>query len=66
MESLFQLYVDIERTSRNNAFYEKFNARYRIGEVLGAPLACMTDAQNVALEMITGLRLCMVISMYKA
>lgn len=34
MRSVLQLYVDIEHTSRNNAFYEKYNLRYSMGELL--------------------------------
>jgi len=34
VRSLIGLYVDIERTDRHNAFYEKFNTRYQIGEVM--------------------------------
>lgn len=34
VRSLIALYVDIERTDRNNAFYEKFNTRYQIGVVM--------------------------------
>lgn len=35
VKSLIQLYVDIEHTDRHNAFYEKFNIRYEIGELAG-------------------------------
>ena len=35
---MLQLYVDIEHTSRSNAFYEKYNLRYSMGELLRAPI----------------------------
>ena len=35
VRSLLSLFVDIEHTDRSNAFYEKFNTRYRTGEILG-------------------------------
>ena len=35
VRALISLFVDIERTDRNNAFYEKFNMRFYIGETLG-------------------------------
>ena len=31
---MLRLYADIEHTSRNNAFYEKYNLRYSMGELL--------------------------------
>ena len=34
VRNIFQLYADIEHTSRNNAFYEKYNLRYSMGELL--------------------------------
>ncbi len=34
MRSVLRLYADIEHTSRNNAFYEKYNLRYSMGELL--------------------------------
>lgn len=34
VRALIALYVDIERTDRHNTFYEKFNTRYQIGEVM--------------------------------
>lgn len=34
VQACISLYVDIERTDRHNAFYEKFNTRYQIGEIL--------------------------------
>jgi hypothetical protein len=34
VRSVLQLYVDIEHTSRNNAFYEKYNLRYSMGDLL--------------------------------
>jgi ubiquitin conjugation factor E4 B len=34
VRSLLALYVDVERTDRHNAFYEKFQTRREIGEVL--------------------------------
>ena len=37
VRSLLSLFVDIERTDRSNAFYEKFNTRYKAGQILGAP-----------------------------
>jgi hypothetical protein len=37
VRNVLQLYVDIEHTSRSNAFYEKYNLRYSMGELLGAP-----------------------------
>ena len=38
VRSLLQLYVDIEHTGRNAAFYEKFNTRYVVGGMLSAAL----------------------------
>jgi ubiquitin conjugation factor E4 B len=35
VRALISLFVDIERTDRANAFYEKFNMRYHIGEIMG-------------------------------
>ena len=35
VRSLLSLFVDIERTDRSNAFYEKFNTRYKAGQILG-------------------------------
>uniref|UniRef100_A0A061QXI9 RING-type E3 ubiquitin transferase n=1 Tax=Tetraselmis sp. GSL018 TaxID=582737 RepID=A0A061QXI9_9CHLO len=32
--SLLRLYVDVEHTGRNTEFYEKFNIRHNIGEIL--------------------------------
>lgn len=41
VRSVLQLYVDIEHTSRNNAFYEKYNLRYSMGELLRkSPYPC--------------------------
>lgn len=34
VKALVLLFVEIERTDRHNAFYEKFNTRYQIGEVM--------------------------------
>ena len=34
VRNIFQLYADIEHTSRNNAFYEKYNLRYSMGDLL--------------------------------
>lgn len=34
IKALVLLFVEIERTDRNNAFYEKFSTRYQIGEVM--------------------------------
>ena len=34
MPALLRLYVDIEFTGGNNQFYDKFNIRYQIGEIL--------------------------------
>lgn len=34
VHALVLLFVEIERTDRHNAFYEKFNTRYQIGEVM--------------------------------
>ncbi|CAL8466128.1 g5664 [Coccomyxa elongata] len=34
VRSVLRLYADIEHTSRNNAFYEKYNLRYSMGELL--------------------------------
>lgn len=36
MRSLIQLYVDMEHTGRNTAFYEKFSTRHAIGTILSA------------------------------
>ena len=35
VRSLLSLFVDIETTDRSNAFYEKFNTRYKAGQILG-------------------------------
>ena len=35
VRSLLTLFVDIETTDRSNAFYEKFNTRYKAGQILG-------------------------------
>lgn len=35
VRALILLFVDIERTDRSNAFYEKFNMRYHIGDIMG-------------------------------
>ena len=34
VRALISLFVDIERTDRSNSFYEKFNMRYYIGEIM--------------------------------
>ncbi|KAK9806446.1 hypothetical protein WJX73_007867 [Symbiochloris irregularis] len=34
VRSLIQLYVDMEHTGRNTAFYEKFSTRHSIGQIL--------------------------------
>ena len=34
IKALVLLFVEIERTDRHNAFYEKFSTRYQIGEVM--------------------------------
>ena len=34
VKALVLLFVEIERTDRHNAFYEKFSTRYQIGEVM--------------------------------
>lgn len=34
VRNVLQLYVDIEHTSRSNAFYEKYNLRYSMGDLL--------------------------------
>ena len=39
VSSLVQLYVDMEHTGRNAAFYEKFSTRHMIGQILRTP-AC--------------------------
>ncbi len=43
VRSLLSLFVDIETTDRSNAFYEKFNTRYKAGQILGVCLyrACL-------------------------
>ncbi len=40
MRSLIQLYVDMEHTGRNTAFYEKFSTRHAIGQILSGPSFC--------------------------
>ena len=37
VSSLVQLYVDMEHTGRNAAFYEKFSTRHMIGQILRTP-----------------------------
>ena len=37
VSSLIQLYVDMEHTGRNAAFYEKFSTRHMIGQILREP-----------------------------
>lgn len=52
VRSVLQLYADIEHTSRNNAFYEKYNLRYSMGELLceaAAHASCLTS-YRVALQ----------------
>ena len=34
VKALVLLFVEIERTDRHNTFYEKFNTRYQIGEIM--------------------------------
>ena len=44
VRNIFQLYADIEHTSRNNSFYEKYNLRYSMGDLLREcllPLICI-------------------------
>ena len=48
VRSLLSLFVDIETTDRSNAFYEKFNTRYKAGQILGACL-CHARVLNVSL-----------------
>ena len=38
VRSLIQLYVDMEHTGRNTAFYEKFSTRHAIGQILSESL----------------------------
>jgi Ubiquitin elongating factor core len=34
VRGLLQLFHDVEHTDRSNTFYEKFNTRYKAGEIL--------------------------------
>ena len=45
VRSLLSLFVDIETTDRSNAFYEKFNTRYKAGQILGV---CLHRASRVS------------------
>ena len=47
VRSLLSLFVDIETTDRSNAFYEKFNTRYKAGQILGMCLPPQTCSCKV-------------------
>lgn len=52
VRSLIQLYVDMEHTGRNTAFYEKFSTRHAIGQILSmlswpCPRAWALDQKDV-------------------
>ena len=62
VRNIFQLYADIEHTSRNNAFYEKYNLRYSMGDLLRERLLLCTlahvDQYNAGKGTFIGLMQC--------
>ncbi len=52
VRSLLSLFVDIETTDRSNAFYEKFNTRYKAGQILGACLYCAGLENSLSIKLL--------------
>ena len=54
VRNVLQLYVDIEHTSRSNAFYEKYNLRYSMGELLRARLLATLPSASAGRTCLAG------------